>query len=46
MERLLSELLNRNKKQVLRIVISSVRNLSLNDWNENKNNNDADLNFQ
>ena len=46
MERLLSELLYGNEKQVLRIAISSVRDLGLNDWDDDDNDNDADLDIQ
>ena len=46
MERLLSELLDGNEKQVLRIAISSVRDLGLNDWDDDDNDNDADLDIR
>jgi len=37
MERLSSELLDGNEKQVMRIAISSVRDLGLNDWDDDDN---------
>ena len=46
MKRLLSELLDGNEKQVLRIAISSVRDLGLNDWDDDDNDNDADLDIR
>ena len=46
MERLLSELLDGNEKQVLRIAISSVKDLCLNDWDDDDNDNDADLDIR